>query len=82
MLYVHGNPAGVYQDSPNCITIAALIEQFIKAQISFDDVLRIVKTKKIIYAVNGQTVVVDSEKLEKALLCLSEGWRETILMCY
>lgn len=50
LLYVHGNPAGVYQDSPNSITIADLTEQFIKAQISFDDVLRIVKTKKITYA--------------------------------
>lgn len=50
LLYVHGNPAGAYQNSPNCMTIADLTEQFIKAQISFDDVLRIVKTKKIIYA--------------------------------
>ena len=31
---------------------------------------------------DGQTVIVDSEKLSKALLCLSEGWREIILMRY
>ena len=47
LLYVHGNPAGAFRDSPDCITIADLAEQFIKAQISFDDALRIVKTKKI-----------------------------------
>ena len=34
------------------------------------------------FVVNGQTVIVDSEKLAKALLCLSEGWREIILMRY
>lgn len=50
LLYVHGNPAGAFRDSPDCMTIADLTEQFIKAQISFDDTLRIVKTKKIIYA--------------------------------
>ncbi|WP_066455549.1 conjugal transfer protein [Anaerotruncus rubiinfantis] len=50
LLYVHGNPAGAFRDSPGCMTIADLTEQFIKAQISFDDALRIVKTKKITYA--------------------------------
>ncbi|MCC8027867.1 MAG: conjugal transfer protein [Clostridium sp.] len=50
LLYVHGNPDGVYQDSPSCITIADLTEQFIKAQISLDDVNQIVRTKKITYA--------------------------------
>jgi len=50
LLYVHGNPAGAYQDCPNCMTIADLTEQFIKAQLSFDEVLQIVKSKKITYA--------------------------------
>lgn len=50
LLYVHGNPAGMYQDSAECITIADLTEQFIRAQITFDDALRIVQTKKIVYA--------------------------------
>lgn len=50
LLYVHGNPAGAFRDSPDCMTIADLTEQFIKAQISFEDALRIVKTKKITYA--------------------------------
>ncbi|HGM3508802.1 TPA: RNA polymerase sigma factor [Clostridioides difficile] len=38
--------------------------------------------KPTVFAVNGQTVIVDSEKLAKALLCLSERRREIILMCY
>ncbi|MCI8660928.1 MAG: conjugal transfer protein [Lachnospiraceae bacterium] len=50
LLYVHGNPDGVYQDDKNCITIADLTEQFIKAQLSFDEALKILKSKKITYA--------------------------------
>lgn len=50
LLYVHGNPDGAFRDNPDCMTIADLTEQFIKAQISFDDALQIVKTKKITYA--------------------------------
>lgn len=70
LLYVHGNSAGAYQDSPDCITIADLTEQFIKAQVSFDDVLRIVKEKNVVYApdstmqamlsdIHGRTVVIE-----------------------
>ena len=50
LLYVHGNPAGAYQDSSDCMTIADLTEQFIKAQISFKDALQIVRSRKITYA--------------------------------
>ena len=50
LLYVHGNPAGSYKDSLDCMTIADLTEQFIKAQISFDDALQIVRSKQITYA--------------------------------
>ncbi len=50
LLYVHGSPAAVYRDDPSCITIADLTERYIHAQISFDDVLHIVKTTKITYA--------------------------------
>lgn len=70
LLYVHGNPAGAYQNNRNCITIADLAEQFIKARISFDDVLQIVKFKKIVYApdstmqamlsdIHGRTLVIE-----------------------
>lgn len=50
LLYVHGNPAGTYQDNSNCMSIADLTEQFIKASLSFDEILHIVKSKKITYA--------------------------------
>lgn len=50
LLYVHGNSEGAYQDGMPCMTIADLTEHFIKAQISFDEALRLVKTKKIVYA--------------------------------
>ena len=70
LLYVHGNSAGVYQEGDTCMTIADLTEQFIKAQISFDEVLRIVRSKKIVYApdatmqamlsdVHGRTLVIE-----------------------
>ena len=48
LLYVHGNSDGTYQSGSNCMTIANLTEQFIKAQISFSEVLQIVKSKKIL----------------------------------
>lgn len=50
LLYVHGNTAGQYIKQKNCYTIANLIEQFIQNELSFDDILHIVKTKKIVYA--------------------------------
>lgn len=53
LLYVHGNPAGVYQDTSDCMTIANLTEQFIRAQLTFDDALRMVQTKKIVYALDA-----------------------------
>ena len=40
----------------------------------------VLQEKPTTFAVNGQTVIVDSEKLAKALLCLSERRREIILM--
>ena len=70
LLYVHCNPAGAYQDDDNCMNIADLTEQFIKAQISFDEVLQIVRSKKIVYApdasmqamlsdIHGRTLVIE-----------------------
>ena len=70
LLYVHGNPAGAYQNGRDFMTIADLTEQFIKAQISFDEVLQIVKSKKIVYApdstmqamlsdVHGRTLIIE-----------------------
>lgn len=42
----------------------------------------VLQDKPTAFEVNGQTVIVDSEKLAKALLCLSESWREIIFMHY
>lgn len=70
LLYVHGNTSGAYSDDDNCITISELTERFIKAQISFDEVLNIAETKKIVYAqdatmqamlsdMNGNTLIIE-----------------------
>ena len=48
LLYVHGNPTGYGSEDSSCMFISDLTEQYIKAEISFEDVLYIVKTKKII----------------------------------
>ncbi len=50
LLYVHGNDKGEYKCGSDYMTIADLTEQFIQAEISFDDVLEILNTKKITYA--------------------------------
>lgn len=70
LLYVHGNSAGSYQTGHNCMTVADLTERFINAELSFDEVLQIVKTKKIVYApdatmqamlsdIQGRTLVIE-----------------------
>lgn len=50
LLYVHGNPSGQYQAGSDALTISDLTEQFIQAQISWEEALSIVQTKKIVYA--------------------------------
>ena len=42
----------------------------------------VLQDKSADFTANGQIVTVDSEKLTRALLCLSEGWHEIILMRY
>lgn len=70
LLYVHGNAAGAYWDAPDCMTVSSLTEQFVQAQISFDDALLIVQTKKIVYApdatmqamlsdIRGRTLIIE-----------------------
>ncbi len=50
LLYVHGNPQGSYRSGADFITIADLTEQFIRAEVTFDEAVHIVKTKYIVYA--------------------------------
>lgn len=70
LLYVHGNPMGAYQASPNCVAISDLTEQFIQADITLDDVIHIAETKKIVYApdatmqamlsdIHGRTLIIE-----------------------
>lgn len=77
LLYVHGNPAGAYQETDECMTIADLTEQFIQAQLSFDDVLRIVQTKKIVYAADAAMQAMLSDQQGRTLIIEPGlGWRE------
>lgn len=70
LLYVHGNPAGTYQNGRNIMTVADLTERFIKAQISYDEALQILTSKKIVYAadstmqamlsdIHGRTLIIE-----------------------
>lgn len=68
LLYVHENPGGMYQDNKNCITIADLTELFIKAQLSFDDLLEIVKSKKITYASDASMQAMLSDASGRVLI--------------
>ncbi len=68
LLYVHANPAGAYREGPDAVTIADLTEQFIRAQLSFDDVLRIVKEKTITYAPDASMQAMLSDVLGRVLI--------------
>lgn len=68
LLYVHGNPDGAYQDTADCVTIADLTEQFIRAQITFDDALQIVRTKKIVYAPDATMQAMLSDQRGRTLI--------------
>ena len=77
LLYVHGNPAGAYQDGDYCITIAALTEQFIQGHISMDEALHIVQTKQIVYAPDATMQAMLSDKQGRTLVIEPGlGWRE------
>ena len=65
LLYVHGNENARYIESEDCITISELTEKFIKAEISFDKALDIVKKKKIIYAPDATMPVSYTHLAEK-----------------
>lgn len=59
------------------MTIADLTEQFIKAQISFENVLQIVKSKKIVYAPDATMQAMLSDVHGRTLIIeLGIGYRE------
>ena len=68
LLYVHGKPAGAYENADACMTIADLTEQFIQARLCFDDVLRILKTRKIVYAADASMQAVLSDCRGRTLI--------------
>ena len=68
LLYVHGNENARYIESEDCITISELTEKFIKAEISFDKALDIVKKKKIIYAPDATMQAMLSDKKGRVLI--------------
>ena len=57
-----------YIDSEDCITISELTEKFVKADISFDEALDIVKKKKIIYAPDATMQAMLSDKKGRVLI--------------
>lgn len=76
LLYVHGNPAGAYAGGPGTITIADLTEQFIQARLFLDDVLRILKTRRIVYAPDATMQAMLSDREGRTLVIEPGiGWR-------
>lgn len=68
LLYVHGNPAGGYVDMPSCMTVADLTEQYIRAEITFDEALRLVQERKIVYAPDATMQSMLSDRLGRVLI--------------
>lgn len=56
LLYVHPNEKGAYKEGPEYMTIADLLEGFIKGNISFDEAVNLSKEKTITYAGDGNTM--------------------------
>lgn len=67
LLYVHGSPAGAFADVPGCLTIADLTERFVKGEISLDEALRAVQTKRIVYAPDATMQALLSDARGRAL---------------
>lgn len=77
LLYVHGSPAGAWECGSGCLTIAELTEEFIRARISYDEALRLVKTKKIVYAPDATMQAMLSDRQGRTLIVEPGiGWRE------
>lgn len=68
LLYVPGNPAGAYEESPDCVTVSDLTEQFIRAKITFEDALRLARTKRIVYAPDATMQAVLSDVHGRTLI--------------
>ena len=77
LLYVPGNPVGAYRDGEECLTVAQLTEQFLQARIGFEDALRLVQTKRIVYAPDATMQAMLSDQQGRTLVVEPGiGWRE------
>lgn len=77
LLYVHGNPNGAYRNSPDCLSIADVTEQFIQGKRSFDDILHLLQEKIIVYAPDATMQACLSDQYGRALIIEPGiGWRE------
>lgn len=68
LLYVNGNENGKYTKDEKSYSIADLTENYIKAKISFDDALDIVKKQKIVYAPDATMQAMFSDKNGRVLI--------------
>lgn len=76
LLYVHGSPAGAYREGPDCLTIADLTERFIRAEITFDQALALVQTRRIVYAPDATMQAMLSDRQGRVLIVEPGiGWR-------
>ena len=76
LLYVHGSPAGTYREGPDCLTIADLTERFIQAEITFDQALALVQTRRIVYAPDATMQAMLSDRQGRVLIVEPGiGWR-------
>lgn len=68
LLYVNGNKNGEYCDGEEYMTVADLTESYIKGEILLDDVLDIVRDKKIVYAKDATMQAMLSDKGGRVLI--------------
>lgn len=68
LLYVHGNEKGQYCGGDQCCSIADLTEAFVRAEISLDDALDIVRSRNIVYAPDATMQSMLSDKSGRVLM--------------
>jgi hypothetical protein len=68
LLYVHGNENAKREDADKGLTIADLMERFIRAELSFDEVLAFVETHEVKYAKGATMQGMISDKRGRVLI--------------
>lgn len=82
LLYVHENSKGAYRNGADCVTIADLTERFIRAELTFDEALHIVQTKRIVYAPDASMQALLSDAQGRVLIVEPGiGWRAESRRC-